>query len=209
MAGRVARVRSKVLRVAIAPCVLLLGACAPDARYQPLPASQRLTAGEIEGVWEGSGGARVILEREGRAAVERLGGQEFQFDEEPRITGNGKWEMINSGEYKGGMSVGGGTLIKLTIRPDGGIANSGSQGGGYGEAPRQPSGSALSSGKVTWILSSAGAVGSPFLYYLAGDPDVRDRYVLRKTERSRGILVVAGSRCLDEFSRGVGFREGG
>lgn len=186
MAGRVARVRSKVLRVAVAPCVLLLGACTPDARYQPLPASQRLIAGEIEGIWEGSGGARVVLEGGGRAAVERLGVQEFQFDEESRITGNGKWEMVNSGEYKGGMSVGGDTLVRLTIQSDGGVANSGSRGGGSSEAPRRPSGSALSSGKVTWILSSAGEAGSPFLYYLVGDPDVRDRYVLRKTERSRG-----------------------
>ncbi|MFF5131203.1 hypothetical protein ACFY41_30305 [Streptomyces syringium] len=116
-------------------------------------------------------------------SVADLDGQEFQFDDNWRMSGTGSWKLLGPGEYSGGESVGGGQAVKVEItRRDRDFTHKepagGSMGGDTKAAIRR---TAKPPPKAEWVLGVAGSHSKPHLFFLTGDPDKRDTYVLRKS----------------------------
>ncbi|WP_438488889.1 hypothetical protein [Streptomyces sp. S186] len=165
-----------------------LASCAQDKRHEPLPEASRSKISDIQGVWQGPRGGKVVLKGDGSASVDRLGGQEFSFDDKWKMSGEGKWELLDARDYKGGMTVGSPQLLRVSINRNVKLdfstgsksAESGepeSFGGGASEAERD-SGPKHS----TWILGLNGGAGQLRLYYLVSDPDLHVRYELKKVQ---------------------------
>ncbi|MFH9250926.1 hypothetical protein ACH4LK_36525 [Streptomyces lydicus] len=97
----------------------------------------------------------------------RLQTQETQSDASGPASGNGKWEIIEARNYKGGMTTSqSGRLLKVSILQKSWASSSPSI------QPAQ---------EFTWIVSSAADSKGVYLFYLVGDPDVQEKLILRKS----------------------------
>ncbi|MFJ5675566.1 hypothetical protein [Streptomyces sp. NPDC093097] len=126
------------------------------------------------------------LDTSGRAAVEGLGRQEFQYDPNKPVSGEGAWRVVKPGEYKGGMSVGNGKLLRLSVATDNESKD------GQDDEKRDndalshfPSGHDSQSHSSTWIMNPSSDAKGTYLYFLIGDPDVREMCILRKEKGIR------------------------
>lgn len=171
-------------RVALgcAAMVVLLPACAPDNRKQALPDPVHVEARDVVGVWRGWAGSQVAFRGDGSVSVIDLDGQEFQFDDNWRMSGTGSWKLLGRGEYSGGESVGGGQVVKVEIkRRNRDLAQKETAGEGRRDdvkvAGRR---TAKPPATAEWVLGIAGSRAKPHLFFLTGDPDGRDTYLLRK-----------------------------
>lgn len=57
-------------------------------------------------------GAKVTLERNGRAEVRNLGGEDWDFDEGWGLSGTGTWQLIKGAS---GETIGGATAVQISI----------------------------------------------------------------------------------------------
>ncbi|MFI2607819.1 hypothetical protein [Kitasatospora sp. NPDC018619] len=175
----------------VAALALLTSSCV-DNRTAPAPPVVQVTAADLEGTWTGWGGSSVTLGPAGAARTARLDGQEFRFDDNWRMTGQGSWELYEPGRYRGGNTVGRGFVVHLTVTSDPGGAAPG------GEAPTEPAAASASpstgvdereaAGRTapapaqgTWDMGvTRDRDGRTILYFLTSDPDNRDTYSLSR-----------------------------
>ncbi|WP_306315009.1 hypothetical protein [Streptomyces hydrogenans] len=126
------------------------------------------TAAEVAGGWENVEGTRVVLRGDGTALLEKLDGQDFDFEDGWRLSGTGTWQLTDDG---GGQVV----RLALTARtrvdrrfPAPAVAPS---------TPEPPS-------TYSWFFyvdrdQHDGLV----LFFMYGDPDIGNMYVMtRETE---------------------------
>jgi hypothetical protein len=76
--------------------VAVLAACGP-CRYQDREGTgiHNATTTEVAGGWESTEGSRVVLREDGTALLERLDGQDFDFDDGWRLSGTGTWRLTD------------------------------------------------------------------------------------------------------------------
>ncbi|MGW9245342.1 hypothetical protein [Streptomyces badius] len=116
-----------------------------------------------------------------------LDGQEFRFDDGWRMTGSGTWSLSEPGSYKGGNTVGDGSVVHVEVKPSAdGMGNDAEEvGQSPSVAPSDPAGAATRTApppeKATWDLSVIKSKsGELEFFFLTSDPDVRDKYYLSR-----------------------------
>jgi len=171
-----------VVTVCVAAFAVLGTACAPvwDHRYEAKPAPVRVSAAAVTGDWEGWLGSRISLRSGGRAEVTLLDGQEWGFDDGWRMTGSGRWRIEKAtGDDADGRRR---DEIHMTITAESFVMRR--------ESPPMPDQDPFAKPPKTyeWVIDVAKKDGELNLYFLTGDPDVRDYYVLRPSrERTGGV----------------------
>jgi hypothetical protein len=73
----------------------VLTACANPYQYYAGTGIHDATAVEVAGGWVNIEGTRVVLRRDGTALLERLDGQDFDFDDGWRLSGTGTWQLTD------------------------------------------------------------------------------------------------------------------
>ncbi|MGX1267340.1 hypothetical protein [Streptomyces phaeoluteigriseus] len=86
----------------------VLTACGPYQYYGGTGLDDAATT-EVAGVWENVEGTRVAFREDGTALLERLDGQDFDFDDGWRLSGAGTWRLTDA---DGGQRV----RLALTAR---------------------------------------------------------------------------------------------
>lgn len=163
-----------------------LTSCTVDARYQPAPKPVAIKASDIAGKWKGAHGAWIRFSADGHLKAERLQPQETQSDSPDTATGSGEWKIIESRNYKGGMTTAqSGRLLKMSLtRTKSKSRSSGSSTDFSSPQDAPPLPDTHSSQRRTWVVSPATDTKGLYLYYLVGDPDVRQKFTLRKSGKS-------------------------
>ncbi|CAL9645085.1 hypothetical protein [Streptomyces sp. enrichment culture] len=80
--------------------------CAGPFQYYEGTGVHDATAAEVAGSWENVEGTRVVLHQAGTALVQKLDGQDFDFEDGWRLSGTGTWRLTDAD---------GGQLVRLTL----------------------------------------------------------------------------------------------
>lgn len=88
----------------------VLTACGPY-QYYGGTGLHDATPAEVAGVWENVEGTRVAFREDGTALLERLDGQDFDFEDGWRLSGTGTWKLTDA---DGGQKV----RLALTARTE-------------------------------------------------------------------------------------------
>jgi hypothetical protein len=147
----------------------LLTACAGPSQYYAGSGLHDATVAEVAGGWRNIEGTRVVLRHDGTALVERLDGQDFDFDDGWRLSGTGTWRLTDG---DGGQVV----RLELTARtrvdrrlP---VTVTGAS------APESPS-------TYSWEFSvDRDRRRALTLFFFYGDPDVGNAYVMTREAAS-------------------------
>ncbi|TRV81484.1 hypothetical protein FKN01_03250 [Streptomyces sp. 130] len=152
------------MRVGVVAFGWLLVACAGPAQYYGGTGVHDVTATEVTGGWVNAEGARVELREDGTAAVRKLDGQDFAYDEGWRLSGTGAWRLADSE---------GGQVVRLALKAPARVDR---RAPGTAEDTQPPS-------SYNWYLyvdrSQREKEVKLFSFY--GDPDVGHTYVLTRT----------------------------
>ncbi|MFF9819588.1 hypothetical protein [Streptomyces sp. NPDC014006] len=76
----------------------VLTACAGPYQYYGGTGIHDTTAAEVAGGWENVEGTHVVLRKDGTAVVEKLDGQDFDFEDGWRLSGTGTWQLTDDGQ---------------------------------------------------------------------------------------------------------------
>ncbi|MFD7324819.1 hypothetical protein ACFV9D_27660 [Streptomyces sp. NPDC059875] len=76
----------------------LLTACAGPYQYYEGTGLHDATVAEAAGSWESVEGTRLILRQDGTALLQRLDGQDFDFDDGWRLSGTRTWELTDDAD---------------------------------------------------------------------------------------------------------------
>ncbi|WP_143659974.1 hypothetical protein [Streptomyces sp. WZ.A104] len=181
------RFRQLVAPVVAVATVLAGSAACVDNRTAPLPPPVTAKSADLYGTWKGWSGSSLTLRPGGVAEAVDLDGQEFRFDDGWRMSGSGTWSLSEPGEYKGGNTVGTGSVVHVVVKP-----SVDSVGGGAAKAnespssvPSDPASAATRTAppptEAAWDLSVVkDKSGKLELFFLTSDPDVRDKYYLSR-----------------------------
>lgn len=153
---------------------LPLFGCGPG-QYADAPAVTGVSAAEIVGTWRCVDGTEVTMRADGSAVVKQLDGQEFDFDDQWRMSGTGTWELT---DRPMGWSDGQHVSLRVTRRtssawrkPADAVA---------GEAVVGGESRAPAPGSYTWTLELERRKKGLALYFFFSDPDSRNTYYLEK-----------------------------
>ena len=179
------RRRSTAL-AAVCTAALALSSCV-DSRTDPPPPPVKVGAKDLYGTWRGWEGSSLTLRTGSRAVTVRLDGQEFAFDDAWRMTGSGTWRLLGPGAYRGGNTVGNGSVIHVEASPRTGRREeakptaSASGPSGPVDPADVTSRTEPPPEKAVWDIGvSKGEKGELRLFFLTSDPDVRDTYYLTR-----------------------------
>ncbi|MFE4858629.1 hypothetical protein [Streptomyces sp. NPDC056670] len=86
--------------------LVVLTACAGPYQYYEGTGIHDAMAAEVAGVWENVEGTRVVLRKDGTALLEKLDGQDFDFEDGWRLSGTGTWQLTDDH---------GGQVVRLTL----------------------------------------------------------------------------------------------
>ncbi|MGW1512150.1 hypothetical protein [Streptomyces sp. NPDC002394] len=84
----------------------VLTACAGPSQYYEGTGLHDATAAEVAGGWENVEGTRVVLRGDGTALLEKLDGQDFDFEDGWRLSGAGTWQLTDED---------GGQVVRLAL----------------------------------------------------------------------------------------------
>ncbi|MFD7639112.1 hypothetical protein ACFV4P_00510 [Kitasatospora sp. NPDC059795] len=79
----------------LAAAALLLTACAGVTQYYEGTGLHDATTAEAVGSWDGEQQAHLTLQQDGSALIERLDGKEWDYDHGWRLSGTGRWELVD------------------------------------------------------------------------------------------------------------------
>lgn len=161
--------------------VLALAGCMPG-QYADTPAVTGVSAAEIVGTWRCIDGTEVAMRADGSAVVKQLDGQEFDFDDQWRMSGAGTWELT---DRPMGWSDGQHVSLRVTRRTSStwrkpADAAAGEAGGGSESRAPAP-------GSYTWTLELERRKKGLTLYFFFSDPDSRNTYYLEKARQPSGL----------------------
>lgn len=97
---------------ALIVCLFVLVGCNPHM-YDEVSAVQDAKRAEIVGSWVCTDRTEVTLLSDGKAVINLLDGQEFDFDDRWRLSGTGEWELTNE---RAGWNDGQHVQLTLTAR---------------------------------------------------------------------------------------------
>ncbi|MFD7706763.1 hypothetical protein ACFV6E_10465 [Streptomyces sp. NPDC059785] len=147
--------------------------------YDDVPALHDAKRTEVPGTWVGYDRTNVVLQPNGKADVDLLDGQEWDFDDGWRLSGTGTWELT---DRRTGWNEGQHVRLTLTSRtavtartplPDEPPQSLDAPSAIRAEAPRT----------YTWTFElERDDEDALRLYFFFGDPDSRSTYVLERQE---------------------------
>lgn len=148
----------------------LLTACAGPSQYYAGSGLHDATVAEVAGGWRNVEGTRVVLRHDGTALVERLDGQDFDFDDGWRLSGTAKWRLADGGD--------GGQVVRLELTARTRVDRRLPVTATGASAPEPPS-------TYSWEFSvDRDRRGALTLFFFYGDPDAGNAYVMTRETAS-------------------------
>lgn len=146
----------------------VLTACGPY-QYYGGTGLHDATPAEVAGVWENVEGTRVAFRADGTALLEKLDGQDFDFDDGWRLSGTGTWQLT---DHDGGQKV----RLALTARTQ--VESRLSLSPGEAPPPEPPS-------TYSWNFYVDRAQRDELtLFFFYGDPDAGNTYAMTRETAS-------------------------
>ncbi|MFD7165431.1 hypothetical protein [Streptomyces violascens] len=164
MAGRS---RLRAWRAALGGLVALavLTACAGPYQYYEGTGIHDTTAAEVAGGWENVEGTRVVLRKDRTALVEKLDGQDFDFEDGWRLSGTGTWHLADGD---------GGQVVRLALTARTRVESRSPATVSDTSAPEPPSTYAWS------FYVDRNQHDELKLFFFSGDPDIGNTYVMSR-----------------------------
>ncbi|MFA3878678.1 hypothetical protein ABS735_34395 [Streptomyces sp. MMCC 100] len=146
-----------------------LTACAGPYQYYGGTGIHDTTTAEVTGGWENVEGTRVALRKDGTALLEKLDGQDFDFEDGWRLSGTGTWQLNDDD---------GGQVVRLALTARTRVESRFPATATDTSAPEPPS---------TYVWSfyvDRGQHDELKLFFFYGDPDTGNTYVMTRETRS-------------------------
>ncbi|MFG2576857.1 hypothetical protein [Streptomyces sp. NPDC048481] len=146
----------------------VLTACGPYQYYDGTGLHDA-TPAEVAGVWENIEGTRVVFREDGTALLEKLDGQEFDFDDGWRLSGAGTWKLTDA--Y-------GGQRVRLALTARTRVERRVPSPADEDPAPEAPS-------TYTWrFFVDRDRHDEVALFFFYGDPDSGNAYAMKHSTAS-------------------------
>ncbi|MGX1364777.1 hypothetical protein RKD19_000136 [Streptomyces canus] len=143
----------------------VLTACAGPYQYYEGTGLHDATAAEVAGDWRNVEGTRVVLRKDGTALLEKLDGQDFDFEDGWRLSGTGTWQLTDDN---------GGQVVRLALTDRTRVERRFPAPTAAPSSPEPPS-------TYSWFFyvdrdEDDGLV----LFFMYGDPDVGNMYLMTR-----------------------------
>lgn len=143
----------------------VLTACAGPYRYYEGTGLHDATAAEVTGGWQNVEGTRVVLRKDGTALLEKLDGQDFDFEDGWRLSGTGTWQLTDDE---------GGQVVRLALAVRTRVENRSPATAADTATPEPPS-------TYTWsFYVDRDQHDELKLFFFYGDPDIGNTYVMTR-----------------------------
>jgi hypothetical protein len=168
----VVRRRLRVWWSSLAGSLLVLTAvtaCAGPYQYYEGTGLHDATTAEVAGAWESVEGTRVELREDGTALLQRLDGQDFDFEDGWRLSGTGTWRLTDDDN---GQDV----RLALTARTR-----------AERRSPVTATDAAVPEPPSTYVwhfFVRRDEDGELELFFFYGDPDIGNTYVMKREAAS-------------------------
>ncbi|MFB7512895.1 hypothetical protein [Streptomyces sp. NPDC056144] len=154
---------------ALMAALAVLTACAGPYQYYEGTGLHDATAAEVVGGWQNVEGTRVVLRKDGTALLQKLDGQDFDFEEGWRFSGTGTWQLIDDD---------GGQVVRLALAARTRVESRSSATTTDTPTPEPPS-------TYTWsFYVDRDQHDELKLFFFYGDPDIGNTYVMTRETRS-------------------------
>ncbi|MEU3838783.1 hypothetical protein AB0E88_01895 [Streptomyces sp. NPDC028635] len=153
----------------LAVVLTVLTACAGPFQYYGGTGLHDATTAEVVGDWENVEGTHVVLRKAGTALVERLDGQDFDFEDGWRLSGTGTWQLTDHD---------GGQVVRLTLTARIGVER---------RSPAAPTDASAPPPPSTYVWSfyvDRDQHDQLKLFFFYGDPDIGNAYVMTRRRLS-------------------------
>ncbi|MFF0751820.1 hypothetical protein [Streptomyces sp. NPDC004267] len=142
-----------------------LTACAGPYQYYEGTGLHDATAAEVAGGWENVEGTRVVLRKDGTALLEKLDGQDFDFEDGWRLSGTGTWQLTDDD---------GGQVVRLAMTTRTRAERRFPVTVTAPSAPGPPS-------TYSWLFNvDRDQHDGLVLFFTYGDPDIGNRYAMTR-----------------------------
>ncbi|MFF7442952.1 hypothetical protein [Streptomyces sp. NPDC008122] len=143
----------------------VLTGCAGPYQYYEGTGLHDATAAEVAGGWENVEGTHVVLREDGTALLEKLDGQDFDFEDGWRLSGTGTWKLSDGD---------GGQIVRLTLTSRTRLERRSPAMATDTSTPEPPS-------TYAWrFYVDRDGHDEPKLFFFYGDPDVGNTYVMTR-----------------------------
>ncbi|MEV8550846.1 hypothetical protein AB0L04_13590 [Streptomyces glaucescens] len=140
-------------------------ACAGPYQYYEGTGVHDATAAEIAGGWENVEETRVVLRKDGTAIVEKLDGQDFDFEDGWRFSGTGTWQLVDDDA---------GQVVRLALTTRTRVERRFPAPVAEPSAPEPPS-------AYSWsFYVDRDHHDGLVLFFMYGDPDIGNTYVMSR-----------------------------
>lgn len=143
----------------------VLTACAGPYQYYGGTGLHDATTAEVAGGWENVEGTHVMLREDGTALLERLDGQDFDFEDGWRLSGTGTWQLTDDD---------GGQVVRLSLTARTRVERRSPATATDASAPEPPSTYAWS------FYVDRDQHDELKLFFFYGDPDIGNAYVMTR-----------------------------
>lgn len=143
----------------------VLAGCANPYQYYGGTGIHDTTVGEVAGGWENVEETRVELREDGTALLEKLDGQDFDFDDSWRLSGTGTWQLTDDD---------GGQVLRLALTARTRVESRSPATATDTSTPTPPSTYAWS------FYVDRDKHDEVRLFFFYGDPDAGNRYVMTR-----------------------------
>lgn len=143
----------------------VLTACAGPYQYYGGTGLHDATTAEVAGGWENVEGTRVVLREDGTALLEKLDGQDFDFEDGWRLSGTGTWQLTDDD---------GGQVVRLALTARTRVDGRSSVTATDASTPEPPS---------TYVWSfyvDRDQHDKLKLFFFYGDPDIGNTYMMAR-----------------------------
>ncbi|MGW4549273.1 hypothetical protein ACWEN4_23310 [Streptomyces violaceorubidus] len=142
-----------------------LTACAGPFQYYDGTGIHDATAAEVAGGWENVEGTRVVLRKDGSALLEKLDGQDFDFEDGWRLSGTGTWQLSDDD---------GGQVVRLALTARTEVES-------RSPATVTDTSTSESPSTYTWFFYVDRDQHDELkLFFFYGDPDIGNTYVMTR-----------------------------
>ncbi|MFH9610880.1 hypothetical protein [Streptomyces sp. NPDC017448] len=143
-----------------------LTACAGPYQYYEGTGLHDATVAEATGSWENTEGTRVVLRKDGTALLEKLDGQDFDFEDGWRLSGTGTWQLNDDED---------GQVVRLALTTRTRVERRLPAAAGTDSSASEPPST------YSWFFSvDRDRHDGLVLFFMYGDPDVGNMYVMTR-----------------------------
>ncbi len=161
----------------VLPVLTCLTACGGPYQYYGGTGIHDATAAEVAGDWENVEGTHVELREDGTAVLEKLDGEDFDFEDGWRLSGTGAWQLDDRKD---------GQVVRLALTARTRVeSRSDATTAASTATPEPPS-------TYTWSFHvDRDEHDEVELFFFYGDPDIGNAYVMTREAPSRDDATAA------------------